>query len=163
MFQPGGFPRPLAARERKWNTDTGKANFTVPDDLTNRIDVKPDVYQLITLRADGQFNTTVYTEEDRFRGIYNGRMAVLMNPEDIGRTGLRPNDTVKLVTDAADGVTRELGGLKVVPYNIPPKCIAAYYPEANVLVPLWHHAEHSKVPAAKSVPVRIFLEKHATE
>jgi hypothetical protein len=62
---------------------------------------------------------------------------------------------VVLETDADDGVKRELPGLQIVSYNIPEKCIAGYYPECNVLVPLWHYAEGSKVPAAKSVPVRI--------
>jgi molybdopterin-dependent oxidoreductase alpha subunit len=155
LFQPGGFPRPLGARQRKWKTETGKANFTVPESLSNRIEEKPDVFQLVTLRADGQFNTTIYSEEDRFRGVYRSRNVVLMNPRDIQRMGLRAGESVVLETDADDGVKRELPGLQVVSYNIPEKCIAGYYPECNVLIPLWHHAEGSKVPAAKSVPVRI--------
>jgi molybdopterin-dependent oxidoreductase alpha subunit len=155
LFQPGGFPRPLGARRRKWNTETGKANFTVPESLSNRVEEKPDVFQLITLRADGQFNTTIYTEEDRFRGVFRSRNVVLMNPRDIQRMGLRAGESVALETDADDGVRRELLGLQVVSYDIPEKCLAGYYPECNVLIPLWHHAEGSKVPAAKSVPVRI--------
>jgi len=46
----------------------------------------------------------------------------------------------------------------VIAYDIPEGCCAGYYPECNVLVPLWHHAERAKVPAAKSVPVRIVKE-----
>ena len=103
MFEPGGFPRPLPVRERKWATPNGKANFTTPKSLTNRIDDEPGVYQLMTLRADGQFNTTVYTEDDRFRGIYKGRTVVLMNEEDISAAGFAEGDLVTLWTDLDDG------------------------------------------------------------
>lgn len=161
LFTPGGFPRPLAARERKWKTPNGKANFTVPKSLDNRREEGPDIYQLMTLRADGQFNTTVYTEDDRFRGVTGGRNVVLMNARDIDRLGLKKGDRVILATAVDDGMTRELGDLVAMPYDIPEKCIAAYYPEANVLIPVWHYAKESKVPAAKSVPVRIALQHSA--
>jgi molybdopterin-dependent oxidoreductase alpha subunit len=154
MFQPGGFPRPLGARERKWNTPNGKANFTVPKSLEEP-EAPPDVYQLITLRADGQFNTTIYTEDDRFRGVYGSRNVVLMNEADMARLGLAKDMRVTLATAADDGVKRELAGLQVVPFGVPERCIVGYYPECNVLIPLWHCAEGSKVPAAKAVPVRI--------
>ncbi|MDC7785042.1 FdhF/YdeP family oxidoreductase [Rhodoplanes sp. TEM] len=155
LFQPGGFPRPLGARERVWNTPTGKANFTVPDSLLNRTAPEPDVYQLVTLRADGQFNTTVYSLDDRFRGVYGGRDVVLMNAADMARLGLAEGDMVRLSTVAPDGIARELGGLQAIPFGIPEGAIAGYYPECNVLIPLGHYAKGSKVPAAKSVPVRI--------
>jgi molybdopterin-dependent oxidoreductase alpha subunit len=155
LFQPGGFPRPLAARDRTWKTSTGKANFTVPKHLSPTAGRAPDTYQLMTLRADGQFNTTIYNESDRFRGVYGSRYVVMINPDDMAELGLTDEDYVTLETDADDGVERELPDLQVVPYDIPRKCIAAYYPECNVLVPLWHYAEESKVPAAKSIPVRI--------
>jgi molybdopterin-dependent oxidoreductase alpha subunit len=162
MFQPGGFPRPLGARERKWSTKTGRANFTVPESLTDLRTEAPDVYRLTTLRADGQFNTTIYNEDDRFRGVFGSRMAILIHPEDMAELGLAEGDRVTLATAADDGVERSLAGLAVVPYDIPRKCIAGYYPECNVLVPLWHHAKGSKVPAAKSIPVRIRVDSSAT-
>ncbi|MET3997049.1 anaerobic selenocysteine-containing dehydrogenase [Bradyrhizobium sp. S3.9.2] len=112
----------------------------------------------MTLRADGQFNTTIYTEDDRFRGIEGSRYVVFMNPADMEVDGLKSGDTVTLVTEAGDGVERSLSELQVVPYGIPRRSIAAYYPECNVLIPLWHHAEGSKVPAAKSVSVRLFKD-----
>ncbi len=161
LFTPGGFPRPLGARDRKWKTPNGKANFTVPESLNNRLKQAPDVYQLLTLRADGQFNTTIYSEDDRFRGVSGGRSVVLMNQADIARLKLKEGDLVVLSTAVDDGVKRELGGLKVMSYAIPEKCIAGYYPECNVLIPLWHYAKESKVPAAKSVPVRIALQHQA--
>lgn len=160
--QPGGFPRQVAARERRWNTKTGKANLIVPKDLPKNLREDPDmsapradVLRMITLRSNDQFNTTVYGYDDRFRGIRGTRSVVMMNRSDVLRLGLREGDAVELSTVSDDGVDRRLAGLKVVQYNIPEGCVATYYPEANVLIPLWHHAERSKVPAAKSVPVRI--------
>jgi molybdopterin-dependent oxidoreductase alpha subunit len=155
MFQPGGFPRPLKARERKWATPNGKANFTVPESLTQAERDPPDVYRLITLRADGQFNTTIYTEDDRFRGVYGSRKVVLMNRADIAALGLAEGERVELMTAIDDGRERRLDGLQIVPYDVPARCIVGYYPECNGLIPLTHHAIGSKVPAAKSIPVRI--------
>jgi anaerobic selenocysteine-containing dehydrogenase len=68
---------------------------------------------------------------------------------------LQEGQRVTLESDAGDGVGRSLRGLIVTPYDIPRGCLGAYYPEANILMPLDHHAEQSHVPAAKSVPVRI--------
>jgi molybdopterin-dependent oxidoreductase alpha subunit len=158
LFKPGGFHRPLAARERKWNTKTGKANFIVPKSLTTDIDTAPDdrdIVQLITLRSNGQFNTTIYSYDDRFRGIHGSRAVVLMHRNDIDRFGLEEGIPVTLSTAVDDGVERQVAGLRVVAYDIPEGCIASYYPECNPLLPLWHHEEKSKVPAAKSIPVRV--------
>jgi molybdopterin-dependent oxidoreductase alpha subunit len=161
LFTPGGFPRPLGARERVWKTKNGKANFTVPPKLDNRIADGPDIYQLMTLRADGQFNTTVYTEDDRFRGIHGSRVVLMMNEADIARLNLQAGMRVTLTTAVDDGVNRSLSGLQVVPYSMPEKCVAGYYPECNVLIPVWHHAVSAKVPAAKSIPVRIAADETA--
>jgi anaerobic selenocysteine-containing dehydrogenase len=155
LFTPGGFPRPLGARERKWKTPNGKANFTVPKSLSDTAKTGPGIYQLMTLRADGQFNTTIYTEDDRFRGVHGSRMVLLMNPNDIARAGVKEGERVALATEADDGIERRLGGLQVVAFGIPEGSVGGYYPECNVLIPLWHYAEESKVPAAKSIPVRI--------
>jgi molybdopterin-dependent oxidoreductase alpha subunit len=166
MWEPGGFHRHLAARHREWKTKTGKANFIVPAGLETDPDATPadrDVLRLITLRSNDQFNTTIYGYHDRFRGIHGTRMVVLMHRNDIDRLELREGDQVILVTAATDGVDRRLAGLTVLAYDIPEGCCAGYYPECNVLVPLWHHAERAKVPAAKSVPVRIVKDASACE
>ncbi|HVX75336.1 MAG TPA: FdhF/YdeP family oxidoreductase [Bradyrhizobium sp.] len=155
MFEPGGFPRPLGARERKWKTPSGKANFTTPKAALKPPPEDDGVFELMTMRADGQFNTTIYNEDDRFRGIQGGRYVVFINPADMADMDLKQGDLVTLSTDVDDGVERKLTELQVVPYDIPRKSIAGYYPECNGLIPLWHFAEGSKVPAAKSVPVRI--------
>ncbi|MFC7734473.1 FdhF/YdeP family oxidoreductase [Roseomonas sp. GCM10028921] len=158
MDEPGGFARPLAARQREWKTETGKANLLVPAGL--RTDLKtdlddPGILQLITLRSNDQFNTTIYGYDDRFRGISGTREVLLMNRSDASRLGLKEGDVVSLTTAVDDNVLRQVHGLRVVPYDIPQGAVGGYYPECNPLVPLWHYAEGSKVPAAKSVPVRI--------
>ena len=166
MWQPGGFHRHLAARHREWKTETGRANFIAPRDLETDPDTVPvdhDVLRLITLRSNDQFNTTIYGYHDRFRGIHGTRMVVLMHRNDIDRRELREGDRVSLVTAATDGVDRRLDGLTVLAYDIPEGCCAGYYPECNVLVPLWHYAERAKVPAAKSVPVRIVKDAMVLE
>jgi anaerobic selenocysteine-containing dehydrogenase len=82
-------------------------------------------------------------------------MVVLMNEADIAAHGLRDGQEIGLQTIADDGIDRRLEGLTVKAYDIPEGCIGGYYPECNVLLPLWHYAKESKVPAAKSIPVRI--------
>lgn len=158
MWQPGGFHRPLPARERVWKTKSGKAEFMVPESLGEDPDLPenaPDALRLMTLRSDSQFNTTIYSIEDRFRGVKETRMVILMNKADIEKHALREGDHVTLQTVTDDGIDRRLPGLKIMSYDIPPGCIGGYYPECNVLLPLWHYAKESKVPAAKSIPVRI--------
>ena len=157
IAQPEGFPRPNPARERTWTTKTGKANFILPQSLCASFDMSgdPDVLRLITLRSNDQFNTTIYGYRDRFRGVIGTRMVVLMNRADMARLGLREDQQVTMETVADDDRVRRMSGFAVRPYNIPPGCIGAYYPECNALIPLAQHAQVSKVPAAKSVPVKI--------
>jgi anaerobic selenocysteine-containing dehydrogenase len=158
MWQPGGFHRPLGARHREWHTASGRANFIVPKHLSIDAEMpgdRRDLFRLITLRSNGQFNTTVYSYLDRFRGVEGTRMVLFMHRNDMDRLHLAEGERVTVVTDAGDNIAREIDGLRVTPYDIPEGCCAGYYPELNVLIPLWHHAEGSKVPAAKSVPVCI--------
>lgn len=155
---PLGFDRPIPARERKWATPNGKANFISPRSLSEDPDIpriREGILTLMTIRSNDQFNTTVYGYDDRLRGIKGTRMVVLMNESDIAERGLKDGDEVQVISAAGDNVPRTVRGLRVVTYNIPRGCCAGYYPECNPLVPLWHYAEGSKVPAAKSVPVRI--------
>jgi anaerobic selenocysteine-containing dehydrogenase len=110
------------------------------------------------LSSNDQFNTTVYGYDDRFRGIKNTRKVVLMNRSDIDRMGLKVGQAVTLKTVANDGVDRQLPGMLVVAYNIPLGCIGGYYPECNVLLPIWHYAASSKTPAAKTIPVTVHVD-----
>jgi molybdopterin-dependent oxidoreductase alpha subunit len=158
MWESGGFPRPNTARDRKWNTDTERANFKVPRELSATLHVNrhaADVLQLTTIRSNDQFNTTIYGYDDRFRGIRGTRRVVLMHRADIARLGVQDGQHVSLHTAVDDGVARSVVDMRVTAYDIPEGCCAAYYPECNPLVPLWHHAAGSDVPAAKSIPVRI--------
>ena len=157
-WTPGGFHKPLPASQRQWKTKSGKAEFLVPKALGEDPDMperEPDALRLMTLRSDSQFNTTIYGLDDRFRGVQGSRMVVLMNPDDMAASGLSEGDKIGLQTIADDGFDRRVSGIPVKAYDNPRGCIAGYYPECNPLLPLWHYAEESKVPGAKSIPVRI--------
>jgi molybdopterin-dependent oxidoreductase alpha subunit len=155
---PKGFDRPLPARERKWTTPNGKANFISPRSLSEDPDlplVREGVLTLITVRSNDQFNTTVYGYNDRLRGIDGTRMVILMNKDDMADRRLQEGQEIDLLGAAGDNVQRIVRNLRIVAYDLPRGCCAGYYPECNPLLPLWHYAEGSKVPAAKSIPVRI--------
>ena len=156
MFQPGGFYRGNAAHERIWKTESGRAEFSAPDTLSALgVGDAPGRFHLITMRSNDQFNTTIYGHDDRLRGIEGSRMVLLINPDDMRREGLREGQQVSLVGDAGDDAHRELAGLAVTPFDLPDGCLGGYYPEMNVLIPLWYHDRESKTPASKGVPVRI--------
>jgi len=156
MFTPGGFYKGNEARERIWKTATGKAEFTTPEILSSiGFDDAPGRYRLLTMRSNDQFNTTIYGMSDRLRGIEGRRDVLLINPDDIARAGLTDGQMVWLESDAADGLQREVGPLKVTPFKLPDGCLGGYYPEMNPLIALTHHDKQSKTPANKSVPVRI--------
>ncbi len=155
---PGGFARPVPARERKWVTRSGRANFITPGRLFAGLEPVGDtanVLQLATLRSNDQFNTTIYGYTDRFRGVEGTRHVLFINPADAARMGFAAGDAVDLRPAVEDGMDRVVRGLQVVPYNIPPGCAGAYFPECNPLFPLWHHDKQSKVPGYKALPVRV--------
>jgi molybdopterin-dependent oxidoreductase alpha subunit len=154
---PGGFKLPNGASERVWNTPTGKANFLFNPDVRDQNDDSPETphLQLMTLRSHDQFNTTVYSNNDRYRGISGERMVVFMNEEDMAELGLSEGSIVEFTTATERDVVRRVSGFKVVAYDVPKGCCGAYYPETNPLLPLSHRDERSNTPAAKSVPVII--------
>ena len=154
----GGFRRPVAAANRQWKTPNGKANFVAPKSLTEDPDTPErgrDVLRLMTIRSDDQFNTTLYTLDDRFRGVKGSRRVLFLNPADMERLGIEEGQEVTAAAVVGDGISRTVPGLRVIGYNIPSGCAAGYYPECNPLIPLWHYAKESFVPAAKSIPVRL--------
>jgi molybdopterin-dependent oxidoreductase alpha subunit len=158
LFEPGGVTRPLAARERKWNTRSGRANFKTPTQMFAGHQAnygQEGVLQLTTMRSNDQFNTTIYGYTDRFRGVHGTRRVVFMNPADIDKRGLRAGDLVDLRTAADDGVERVVRQFEVVSYEIPQGCCGAYFPEANPLVPLWHHDTKAHTPAYKAIPITV--------
>jgi molybdopterin-dependent oxidoreductase alpha subunit len=157
LFQPGGITRPVPARERKWVTSNGKANFITPKELFPEMKItgsQHDVLHLASLRSNDQFNTTIYGYSDRFRGVEGTRKVVFMNKADVERLGFADGDTVDLTTAIGDG-SRSVSALRIVAYDIPKGCCAAYYPECNPLFPLEHHDPQAKTPGYKLLPVHV--------
>ncbi|HSK63774.1 MAG TPA: molybdopterin dinucleotide binding domain-containing protein, partial [Pyrinomonadaceae bacterium] len=150
--EPGGFYLPNAARERIFNTPPGKAVFTVHP--LPQHELAPGQFLMMTIRSHDQFNTSVYTENDRYRGISDGRRVVFLNEQDIEAAGLRARQLVDLVSHF-NGEERVAPQFAVVPYDIPRGCAATYFPEANVLVPVGSVALKSNTPASKSVVISI--------
>ena len=148
-----GYYLPNNVRERDFSMlPDGKAQFTLnalPDHH-----LAADEYMLMTIRSHDQFNTTVYGLDDRYRGVYGDRRVLFMNQGDMEKAGLRRSQVVDL-SSTYDGVVRKAHKFKIVPYNIPPGNLAAYFPETNVLVPFNHFADHSKTPISKSIKVRV--------
>ncbi|QCX28642.1 FdhF/YdeP family oxidoreductase [Nocardioides jishulii] len=151
--RPGGFTLPHPPRDsRTFPTVQGKAVFS-PSPL-EVLEVPEGHLLLQTLRSHDQFNTTIYGLDDRYRGIKGGRRVVFVHPADLRDAGLVDGDRVDLVS-VWDGVERRVHDFRVVPYDQPRGCAAAYYPETNPLVPLDHLADGSRQPASKSIVVRL--------
>jgi anaerobic selenocysteine-containing dehydrogenase len=150
--QPGGFHLPSAPRQRIFNTPSGRAVFTVHE--LPRHDLQPDQYLMMTMRSHDQFNTSIYGLDDRYRGIHNGRRVVFLNPDDVRSAGLSEGQRVDLISHFA-GEERVARNFVVVPYSIPRRCAATYFPETNVLVPLGSVADKSNTPASKSVVISL--------
>lgn len=157
LLKPGGFARPLPARERKWVTKSGRANFITPEKLLPDMSISgsANILHLAMLRSNGQFNTTIYGYSDRFRGVGGTRSIVFMNREDTARLGFVDRETVDMTAAIDEETVRRVTGLRIVAYDIPKGCCGAYYPETNPLFPLAHHDPKSKTPAYKLLPVRL--------
>jgi anaerobic selenocysteine-containing dehydrogenase len=154
----GGFHLTNPPRQRVWNTATSRANFLVFPGVEEDSPVSdPAALRLATLRSHDQYNTTIYSLDDRYRGVFGGRMVVFMNEADMRNRGITEGDMVEIESLAEDGKRRVVGGFWVKPYSIPIGSIGAYYPETNPLLPLAYHDLKSGTPAAKSIPVLVRL------
>ncbi|MEQ4976130.1 FdhF/YdeP family oxidoreductase [Enterobacter cloacae] len=154
---PGGFRMPLPPTKRIWPTATGKAMFSVFEGVNEDASGEGDnVLRLITLRSHDQYNTTIYALDDRYRGVFGRRDVLFMNEADMAQSGLEHGDRVDIET-ALPGSAQRLEDITVVAYAIAPGSVGAYYPEANVLVPLDYLDKESGTPSYKSVPVRLTL------
>ena len=154
IADPAGFLLPHPARDsRTFPTGDGRAHFTVNPLEVMRLPQGRLLLQ--TIRSHDQFNTTVYGYSDRYRGIRGSRQIVLVNPADAADLGLAEGDHVDVISEWDDGVERCLADLRVVEYPTARDCCAAYFPEANVLVPLGSVATGSNTPTSKSVVVRL--------
>jgi molybdopterin-dependent oxidoreductase alpha subunit len=150
--EKGGFVLPSAAHARAFRTASGRAHFAVqePPELA-----LPDGQLcMMTIRSHDQYNTTLYSKDDRYRGIHGDRRVVLLAPEELARAGLADGDAVT-ITSHWRGEERSLSGFRVRAYDLPPGCAATYYPEANPLVPVGALAAGSRTPAYKSVAISL--------
>jgi molybdopterin-dependent oxidoreductase alpha subunit len=147
-----GFELPNPVRAGRFPTAGGRARFTVHP--TPRADLAPDELLMMTIRSHDQFNTTIYGLDDRYRGVRGGRRVVLVNPTDIAALGLEAGALVDLESRFR-GERRRCPRFVVVPYPIPRRCAATYFPEANALVPLDAVADKSNTPASKSVAIAL--------
>jgi len=150
--KPGGFYLPNSSRAGQFRTFTGKAHFNVG--FPEKIDLCPDEYMMMTIRSHDQFNTTIYGLNDRYRGVLNERRVIFMNPVDVRIAGLNEGSVVDLY-NFHEGVERVARRFIVIPFNIPERCTATYFPETNVLVPINSTARKSNTPTSKMVILKI--------
>jgi molybdopterin-dependent oxidoreductase alpha subunit len=150
---PGGFSLPNLPRDkREWSTHSGKAIFTCHE--IPRTALEPGQLVMMSVRSHDQFNTTVYGLEDRYRGVHGERRVIFMNPADIEELGLKARQVVDL-TSHFQGETRVARQFIVVPYDIPRKCAATYYPETNVLVSINSVVARSNTPTSKYIIITV--------
>jgi molybdopterin-dependent oxidoreductase alpha subunit len=147
---PGGFRLTVGASTRTWNTADGKAHFLIHPEHEG---LESDSYPLMltTIRSHDQYNTTIYGFDDRYRGVKGRRDVIFCNADDLAALGLAHGDRIDVETP--DG--RLLPGFTAIAHAIARGSLAAYYPEANCLVPLDDHDRRSGTPAYKSIPVAV--------
>ncbi|WP_340199984.1 FdhF/YdeP family oxidoreductase [Ascidiimonas sp. W6] len=150
-----GYYLPNNVRELDFSMlPNGKAQITI-----NRLPehtLEDHEFMLMTIRSHDQFNTTIYGMDDRYRGIYNERRVLFMNPKDISKYGFKKLDVLNLISNY-DDIKRVAHNFKIVPYNIPEGNLAAYFPETNVLIPYNQYADRSRTPISKSIKVSVAL------
>jgi molybdopterin-dependent oxidoreductase alpha subunit len=154
---PGGFYLPNGPRDGKFTTEKygDKAAFSITNLSKNTL--ADDEYMMASIRSHDQFNTTIYGLEDRYRGIHNERRVVFMNEKDMMLAGFKAGEKVDIF-NYHGGIERVARLFVIVPYDIPERNTAAYYPETNVLVPIDSVAKGSNTPTSKLIYVKI--KKH---
>ncbi len=126
------------------------------------VPLEPGQFLLTTLRCHDQYNTTIYGLDDRYRGIFHGRRVVLINPDDLREQGWKAGDRLDITSHFQNEGREELRTAPrfvAVPYEIPRRCVATYFPEANVLVPIGSVALRSNTPTSKAVVVSLVLSR----
>jgi len=150
--QPGGFYLPSTAKQRVWKTPSNKAEFSAAN--MDQFEVAEGHLVLQTLRSHDQYNTTIYGLNDRYRGIGMGRRIIFLNPDDMKTRNISPVSLVDITSHWEDG-ERKAEEFYAIPYDIPAGTAAAYFPEANVLVPVNSTALESNTPTSKSIEISI--------
>ncbi|SNC76553.1 oxidoreductase alpha (molybdopterin) subunit [Hymenobacter gelipurpurascens] len=154
LRRPGGFYLPNGPRERKFTTKNGMANFTTTELKMYQRELEPDQLVLMTVRSHDQFNTTIYDYNDRYRGIQGERRVLFMNAQDMAERSIKAKDLID-ITSHFKGEQRTVEKFVAVPYDIPKGNVAAYFPEANPLVPISSVAKTSNTPTSKYVVVTV--------
>lgn len=151
--QPFGFRIRQPARERIFLTESGRAEFSAAP----LVDVIPRGGRLMlsTMRSHDQFNTTVYSDDDRYRGVKNLRTLLFLNPVDMAERGIGEFEPIDITSIAHDGTHRTAYGYRAVRYDIPRGCAAGYMPELNVLCPIGDYSRKSRQPVMKHIPIEI--------
>jgi len=150
--EPGGFYLPSDTRRRVFPTASGKAEFS--DEPIDAADLGEGELMLMTIRSHDQFNTTVYGLHDRYRGISNERRVLFMNGEDMSERGIQPLAEID-IRSGWNGRERSVSRFLAIPYDLPRRAVAGYFPELNPLVPIDSTAEISNTPCSKSVRVTV--------
>jgi anaerobic selenocysteine-containing dehydrogenase len=148
----GFFYLPNAAKQRIFKTSSGKAKLTVCP--IPKHDLKPDEFLLTTIRSHDQFNSTIYGLNDRYRGVFGGRRVLFLNPLDMEARNLRAGQ-IGDIYGHFEGEVRKAPRFAIVPYAIARRSAAAYYPEANVLVPVRSVAAKSNTPVFKCIRITV--------
>jgi molybdopterin-dependent oxidoreductase alpha subunit len=151
--QPLGFRLKQPARERVFLTPTGRANFGT----SALAETAPANGRLVlaTVRSHDQWNTTIYSDNDRYRGVTNLRTLLFMNEADMSERKLRKFDLVDIKSFARDGTTREVRGYRAIPYDLPRGCAVGYMPELNVLLAIGDYSSQSDQPLMKHAVVEV--------
>ncbi|HEX8429066.1 FdhF/YdeP family oxidoreductase [Hymenobacter sp.] len=152
LRHPGGFYLPNGPRERVFTTSNGKANFSATPCEKHVLESGQLV--MMTMRSHDQFNTTIYDYNDRYRGVYNERRVIFLNPEDMADRSIKEKDLVN-ITSHFEGQQRHAEKFIAIPYDIPKGNCAMYFPEGNVLVPIGSVAYKSNTPTSKFVIVTV--------
>jgi anaerobic selenocysteine-containing dehydrogenase len=150
--RPGGFYLPNGAKQRIWQTPSAKAEFSAAE--VEQLQVAEGRLILQTLRSHDQYNTTIYGLNDRYRGISMGRRIIFLNPDDMKTRGIPPVSLVDITSHWQDG-ERKVENFYAIPYDMPAGTAAAYFPEANPLVPVHSTALESNTPTSKSIEISI--------
>ena len=151
-IEAGPFYLPNPARDRRFVTSTGRAHFAVAPISVHEL--ASDQFLMMTIRSHDQFNTTVYGFHDRYPGVHGGRRVLFINREDAAERGWSGSTRVDITSHFGDE-RRVARSFQLVPFAIPRRCVAAYFPEANVLVPVRSVAERSNTPTSKSIHVSL--------
>ena len=147
-----GFYLENPLRRRVFKTSDGKAQFS---NYPLKMDVpKEDELFLMTIRSHDQFNTSIFGLNDRYRGIINERRVLFMNSEDMMKRNISSEEMVD-ITSNYDDKLRKIQGYYAVPYPIKQGCVAAYFPETNVLTSVNQVSKLCQTPAYKSISVQV--------